>query len=98
MQDHTLIFVRAALPIPKNNKGKLKRLHRLNSALVRFFSFAKILDAGPSWGQEDLPQPAGPRLLRFCLAQAGGTGLPACLPDNPFFPQNLSPHPSLADD
>lgn len=34
LQDHTLIFVRAALPIPKNNKGKLRRLHRLNSALV----------------------------------------------------------------
>lgn len=47
VRDHTLILARAPLPIPENNKGKLRKLHRLNSALVRFPSFAKRLSAGP---------------------------------------------------
>ncbi|KAL0625625.1 retrotransposable element ORF2 protein [Plecturocebus cupreus] len=103
VQDHTLIFVRASLPTPKNNKGKLRRLHGLNSALVRFPSFRKKLFEGPG-DQGDLAHPIRPAAPSAQLAQllSGRAGSPGQEPGPPAsrhpFPLDLSPHPSLADD
>lgn len=99
VQDHTLIFVRASLPIPKNNKGKLRSLHRLNSALVRFPSFRKKLFEGPG-DQGDLVHPIKPAAL-LGAARAAFVW-PGWEPGPPAsrhpFSLDLSPHPSLADD
>lgn len=87
MQDHTLIFVRAALPIPKNNKGKLRRLNSLNSALVRSFQLSQDPRSGALLGTKGtFCIPLGPGCSAFVWPRLGA---PAARPASPTTPSSL---------
>lgn len=69
MQDHTLILLRASLPIPKNNKGKLRRLHKASlSTCPQVPKEAICGPQGPRGPSASRPARCSAQRRSFCLA------------------------------